>query len=253
MAAISHGRCALAACSIVAPQAPSARLHGAPSLRSFLAVRCRRPVHGHAQLLAPPTRPASSFSLRARSSLLTGVSPCFLIHLALPAFSLVAHGANSGHPCPLADRRYATVRLPDAHPCHLPAGAPSRRHGLAGFPPPCCAHGFGCVFPPRSASTSSRVRDVPVEPQQKPEPGSHHCFREVQAGYIILEVDLVLKPNPASLLFFVVNPHRVHDVPVDPDDLSASCAPLMMSSEVLCRARPWKPPTRQHPLCRRKI
>jgi hypothetical protein len=54
-------------------------------------------------------------------------------------------------------------------------------------------------------------------------------------------------------LLLVVNPCSVHGVPVDPDDLFVSYAPLALSSEALCRARPWKPPTRQHPLHRQKI
>ena len=94
---------------------------------------------------------------------------------------------------------------------------------------------------------ASQVLDV------KPEPGSHHCSCEVQAEYIVLEGDLVLKPKPASPLFFVVDPSRFLDVPVDLDDLSSSCAPLALSSEAPCRARPWRPPTRRHPLRRRKI
>jgi hypothetical protein len=72
---------------------------------------------------------------------------------------------------------------------------------------------------------ASQVLDV------KPEPGSHHCSCEVQAEYIVLEGDLVLKPKPAAPLFFVVDPSRFPDVLVDPDDLSSSCAPLALSSE----------------------
>jgi hypothetical protein len=53
-------------------------------------------------------------------------------------------------------------------------------------------------------------------------------------------------------LFLIVDPSRVHDVPVDPDSLSSSCAPLALSSEDPCRARPRRPPTRQHPLRRLK-
>ena len=81
----------------------------------------------------------------------------------------------------------------------------------------------------------SREVKAPCDPSQvldvKLEPGSHHCFREVQAGYIILEGDLVMKPKLAAPLFFVVNPRLVRDVPVNPDDLSSSCAPLALSSE----------------------
>jgi len=70
----------------------------------------------------------------------------------------------------------------------------------------------------------SQVLDV------KPEPGSH-CSCEVQAEYIVLEGDLVLKPKPAAPLFFIVDPSHFPDVPVDLDDLSSSCAPLALSSE----------------------
>jgi hypothetical protein len=69
---------------------------------------------------------------------------------------------------------------------------------------------------------------------------------------IVLEGDLMLKPKPATPLFLVVDLSRDRDVPVDPDNLSSSCAPLVLSSEAPCRARPWRPPTRQHPLHRRK-
>jgi hypothetical protein len=70
---------------------------------------------------------------------------------------------------------------------------------------------------------------------------------------IVLEGDLMLKPKLATPLFLVADPSHVRDVPVDPDDLSSSCAPLVLSSEAPCRAQPWRPPTRQHPLCHRKI
>ena len=57
---------------------------------------------------------------------------------------------------------------------------------------------------------ASQVLDV------KPEPGSHHCSCEVQAEYIVLEGDLVLKPKPASPLFFVVDPSRFPQRPHRP-------------------------------------
>jgi hypothetical protein len=57
----------------------------------------------------------------------------------------------------------------------------------------------------------------------------------------------------SSPLLLVVNPRRVRAVSVDSDDLSSSCAPLVLCPEAPCRARPSKPPTRQHPLRHRKI
>jgi hypothetical protein len=59
--------------------------------------------------------------------------------------------------------------------------------------------------------------------------------------------------EPAAPLLLVVNPRRVRAMSVDSDDLSSSCAPLVLCPKAPCRARPWKPPTRQHSLCRRKI
>jgi hypothetical protein len=95
--------------------------------------------------------------------------------------------------------------------------------------------------------------DASQELDVKHELGSHHCSCEVQAEYIVLEGDLVLKPKPAAPLFFIVDPSHFPDVPVDLDDLSSSCAPLALSSEAPYRARPRRPPTRRHPLHRRKI
>jgi hypothetical protein len=54
-------------------------------------------------------------------------------------------------------------------------------------------------------------------------------------------------------LFLVINLRRVRDMLVDPDDLSFNCTLLALGSKALCRARPYKSPTRRHPLRRRKI
>jgi hypothetical protein len=76
----------------------------------------------------------------------------------------------------------------------------------------------------------------------KPEPRSHHCSCEVQANYNF-ERRFGAEVEASSPFILRRQPTPRRDVPVDPDALSASCVPLVLSSEAPVELFPCKPPS----------